>query len=132
MYYLPLAALQLRQAVGRLIRSERHRGVIVISDRKLAGQTALRRSYRETFLGSLDDTPADGSPSLLRPDPVTGERTGGNVVPMAEGWARIWSFLARHGLAQRERAAELSTAGGPGGAHAPSPDSAHPAPGDDA
>ena len=42
-YYLPLAALQLRQAVGRLIRSERHRGVIVISDRKLAGQIALRR-----------------------------------------------------------------------------------------
>ena len=109
MYYLPLAALQLRQAVGRLIRSERHRGVIVISDRKLAGQTALRRSYRETFLGSLDDTPADGSPSLLRPDPVTGERTGGNIVPMAEGWARIWSFLARHGLVPAERATELST-----------------------
>ncbi len=49
-YYLPLAALQLQQAVGRLIRSERHRGVIVISDRKLAGTTALRRAYRNTFL----------------------------------------------------------------------------------
>jgi Rad3-related DNA helicase len=108
-YYLPLAALQLRQAAGRLIRSERHRGVIVISDRKLAGQTALRRAYRETFLGSLDDPSADGSAGLLRPDPVTGERTGGNVVPMAEGWARIWSFLAGHGLLTADRAAELST-----------------------
>ena len=108
MYYLPLAALQLRQAVGRLIRSERHRGVVVISDRKLAGQTALRRMYRETFLGSLDDVSANGLPCLLRPDPVTGERTGGNVVPMTEGWARIWSFLARHGLITAQRAEELS------------------------
>jgi ATP-dependent DNA helicase RecQ len=108
-YYLPLAALQLRQAAGRLIRSERHRGVIVISDRKLAGQTALRRAYRETFLGSLDEPPASGPGGLLRPDPLTGERAGGNVVPMAEGWARIWSFLARHGLLSSDRAGELST-----------------------
>lgn len=109
MYYLPLAALQLRQAVGRLIRSERHQGIIVISDRKLAGQTALRRAYRETFLGSLDDTPSDGSPGLLRPDPVTGERTGGNVVPMADGWARIWSFLASRGMIAAGRVAALTT-----------------------
>ncbi|MEY9937593.1 DEAD/DEAH box helicase [Streptacidiphilus sp. MAP5-3] len=101
-YYLPLAALQLRQAVGRLIRSERHRGVVVISDRKLAGATALRRAYRTTFLGSLED-------GLLVADPVTGERAGGNVVPMADGWERIWRFLARHGLLTAERAAELST-----------------------
>jgi Rad3-related DNA helicase len=109
LYYLPLAALQLRQAVGRLIRSERHRGVIVISDRKLAGQTALRRAYRDVFLGSLDDTPSDGSPSLLRPDPVTGEHAGGNVVTMAEGWSRIWQFLADNGLLDPARAAELQT-----------------------
>jgi len=109
LYYLPLAALQLRQAVGRLIRSERHRGVIIISDRKLAGQTALRRAYRETFLGSLDDTPTDGSRGLLRPDPVTGERTGGNVGTMAEGWSRIWHFLADHNLLDQARAAELQT-----------------------
>jgi len=101
-YYLPLAALQLRQAVGRLIRSERHRGVIVISDRKLAGATALRRAYRQTFLGSLDA-------GLLRDDPDTGETAGGNVVPMAEGWRRIWAFYARHGLLDPARAAELST-----------------------
>jgi RecQ family ATP-dependent DNA helicase len=101
-YYLPLAALQLRQAVGRLIRSERHRGVIVISDRKLAGATALRRAYRRTFLSSLD-------PGLLRDDLDTGEPAGGNVVPMTEGWRRIWAFYARHGLLDAERAAQLST-----------------------
>lgn len=101
-YYLPLAALQLRQAVGRLIRSERHRGVVIISDRKLAGHTALRRAYRQAFLGSLEE-------GLLRDDPVTGERGGGNVVPMAEGWARIWKFFTEHGLLSAERAAQLST-----------------------
>lgn len=100
-YYLPLAALQLRQAVGRLVRSDQHRGVVIISDRKLAGHTALRRAYRETFLGSLD---AD----LLRTDPVTGERTGGNVMPMADAWARIWDFYARNGLLEPARARELS------------------------
>ena len=102
MYYLPMAALQLRQAVGRLIRSERHRGVIVISDRKLAGTTALRRAYRQTFLGSLDA-------GLLKHDPDTGESTGGNITTMAEGWRRIWAFFARHGLLDPRRAAELST-----------------------
>ncbi|MEV6677960.1 DEAD/DEAH box helicase [Streptomyces erythrochromogenes] len=100
-YYIPLAALQLRQAVGRLIRSERHRGVIVISDRKLAGHTALRRAYRRAFLGSLDE-------GLLRPDPRTGEPGGGNVVTMARGWARIWDFYARHGIITPQRALELS------------------------
>ena len=101
-YYLPLAALQLRQAVGRLIRSENHRGVVVISDRKLAGHTALRRAYRETFLGSLDE-------DLLRPDPVTHEAAGGNVLPMTDAWARIWDFYARNGLLDPARAAELAT-----------------------
>ncbi|MGW2205462.1 DEAD/DEAH box helicase [Streptomyces sp. NPDC001774] len=100
-YYIPLAALQLRQAVGRLIRSERHCGVIVISDRKLAGHTALRRAYRRAFLRSLDE-------GLLRPDPRTGELGGGNVVTMAEGWARIWDFYARHGIVTPQRAKELS------------------------
>ncbi|GAA1011316.1 hypothetical protein GCM10009564_31850 [Streptomyces thermogriseus] len=101
-YYLPLAALQLRQAVGRLIRSDRHRGVVVISDRKLAGQNSLRRSYRRAFLGSLDE-------GLQRPDPDTGERGGGNVVTMTEGWRRIWRFLADHGALDPDRAAELCT-----------------------
>ncbi|MFC9096926.1 DEAD/DEAH box helicase [Streptomyces sp. NPDC057072] len=101
-YYLPLAALQLRQAVGRLIRSERHRGVVVISDRKLAGQSSLRRSYRRAFLGSLDG-------GLERTDPDTGEIGGGNVTTMAEGWRRIWGFMASHGALDPARAAELCT-----------------------
>ncbi|WP_198535399.1 DEAD/DEAH box helicase [Streptomyces caatingaensis] len=101
-YYLPLAALQLRQAVGRLIRSERHRGVIVISDRKLGGHTALRRAYRRAFLGSLEE-------GLLRTDPVTGEHGGGNVTTMASGWRRIWQFMARQRLLPADRAAELCT-----------------------
>ncbi|MGQ4420123.1 helicase C-terminal domain-containing protein, partial [Streptomyces sp. SAS_269] len=101
-YYLPLAALQLRQAVGRLIRSDRHRGVVVISDRKLAGHSSLRRSYRRAFLGSLDE-------GLQRPDPDTGDTGGGNVSTMAEGWRRIWEFMAEHGLLDPVRAAELCT-----------------------
>ena len=36
---------------------------------------------------------AASTPDLLRDDPDTGERAGGNVVPMAEGWARIWAVL---------------------------------------
>ncbi|MFE2696945.1 DEAD/DEAH box helicase [Streptomyces mirabilis] len=99
-YYLPLAALQLRQAVGRLIRSDRHRGVVILSDRKLGGHTSLRRAYRRAFLGSLDA-------GLLRPDPVTEETGGGNVVSMADGWRRIWEFMARAGLLDHGRAAEL-------------------------
>ncbi|WP_328548775.1 DEAD/DEAH box helicase [Streptomyces platensis] len=103
-YYLPLAALQLRQAVGRLIRSDRHRGVIVISDRKLAGPGLLRRSYRRAFLGSLDE-------GLTRTDPETGDVGGDNVCTADEGWRRIWRFLARTGLLDSARADELCTAG---------------------
>ena len=99
-YYLPLAALQLQQAIGRLIRSERHRGVVIISDRKLGGQTALRRAYRRTFLGSLD-------PGVLIEDPRTGEVGGGNVVTMHEGWTRTWRFFARQGFITNERLDEL-------------------------
>lgn len=98
-YYLPLAALELRQAVGRLIRSRDHRGVIIISDRKLAGPTRLRRLYREVFLGSLDAG-------------LVGTVQGAeNVVSMAEGWRRIWAFLASEGILDRTRADELSTEG---------------------
>lgn len=94
-YYLPLAALQLQQAVGRLIRSERHHGVVVISDRKLAGNTALRRAYRRIFLGSLD------------PRMLSGEHGAGNVVTMQEGWQRIWNHLADRGLIDSGRLTEL-------------------------
>ncbi|MBB1257857.1 DEAD/DEAH box helicase [Streptomyces alkaliterrae] len=101
-YYLPLAALQLRQAVGRLIRTSWHRGVVVISDRKLAGASSLRRSYRRAFLGSLDD-------GLERPGPDTGDVGGNNVTTMAEGWRRVWQFMAAHALLDQTRAAELCT-----------------------
>ena len=101
-YYLPLAALSLRQAVGRLIRSRAHRGVIIVSDRKLAGPSRLRRLYRQVFLGSLD-------PGLMRTDPETGEQWLGNVGTMREGWKRIFDFLAREEIITPERAAELSS-----------------------
>ena len=101
-YYLPLAALSLRQAVGRLIRSRSHRGVIVISDRKLAGPSRLRRLYRQVFLGSLD-------PGLMRADAETSERWLGNVCTMHEGWRRIFSFFAREGIIPDVEAADLST-----------------------
>ncbi|MGH3261419.1 MAG: DEAD/DEAH box helicase, partial [Trebonia sp.] len=89
-YYLPLAAIELRQAAGRLIRSDRHRGVIVISDRKLSGSTSTRRLYRRVMLESLDE-------GLHRPDPHTGEATGGNVMSMVDGWRQMWEFLASGG-----------------------------------
>jgi superfamily II DNA helicase RecQ/Rad3-related DNA helicase len=101
-YYLPLAAIELRQAVGRLIRGVDHRGVVIVSDSKLAGPSRLRRQYRDIFLGSLDA-------GLLRPDPETGEAAGGNITSMAEGWREIWSFFAGEGLVATERAAELVT-----------------------
>ncbi|SMD24566.1 ATP-dependent DNA helicase, RecQ family [Lentzea albidocapillata] len=101
-YYLPLAALDLRQAVGRLIRNHSGRGVIVISDRKLSGDLPLRRLYREVFLGSLDA-------GLLVADPDTGEVAGGNVLTMRQAWARIWPFLAEVGVLPRQRLSELTT-----------------------
>ncbi len=100
-YYLPLAALSLRQAVGRLIRSREHRGVVIISDRKLSGPTRLRRLYRQVFLGSLD-------PGLMRADSETGEAWLGNVSSMREGWKRIFDFFAREGILDPARADELS------------------------
>lgn len=101
-YYLPLAALELRQAVGRLVRSADHAGVVVISDRKLAGATRQRRVYRRIFLESLEE-------GLLQVDPDSGEPAGANVVPMAEGWRRIWEFLADLGVLERARMETLVT-----------------------
>jgi len=99
-YYLPLAALELRQGIGRLIRGDQHRGVIVISDRRLAGMDQLRRMYRDIFLGSLDQGlhVADGE------DPY-----GGNVVTMRDAWRGIWSFMSELGEVPANRVAELCT-----------------------
>jgi RecQ family ATP-dependent DNA helicase len=99
-YYLPLAAIELRQAVGRLVRTDRHRGVIVISDRKLAGPTRLHRRYRQVFLGSLE--------GLVHDDHTWGIG-GGNLRSMADGWREIWNFLAEdESVLTRARAAELT------------------------
>jgi ATP-dependent DNA helicase DinG len=46
--FLPEAAMALKQGVGRLIRSETDRGVVVIADRRL-----LTRSYGQALLNSL-------------------------------------------------------------------------------
>ena len=89
-YYLPLAALGLRQAVGRLVRTTEHRGVIVISDNKLSGSDSRRRMYRRVFLGSLEDG--------LRVD-VGGDVGAGNVQPMLEGWPKIIAFARDAGIA---------------------------------
>ncbi len=88
-YYLPLAALALRQAVGRLIRSRDHRGVIVISDAKLVGSDARRRMYRRVFLGSLEDG--------LRVD-VDGDVGAGNVAPMVDAWTQVIGFARDAGI----------------------------------
>ena len=47
-YSLPQAVLRLRQGVGRLIRTQRDRGVVVILDRRL-----VSHSYGRVFLSSL-------------------------------------------------------------------------------
>lgn len=99
-YYLPLAAMELRQAVGRLIRSSHHRGLVVISDRKLGGPTRLHRRYRQVFLGSLA--------GFVRDDTTWGPG-GGNLFTMADGWREIWRFLASTGVISYERLAELTT-----------------------
>ncbi len=100
-YYLPLAAIELRQAVGRLIRTAQHRGAVVVTDRKLSGSARLNRLYREVFLGSLD-------PGLAVADAETGERWGGNVVRAHEGWRRIWEFFGQAGVISADRVAQLT------------------------
>jgi RecQ family ATP-dependent DNA helicase len=94
-YYLPLAALGLRQAVGRLIRSTAHRGVVVISDAKLAGNDVRRRLYRRVFLGSLEE-------GLVQS--AGGDIGAGNVLPMTEAWARIISFAADNNIVEADTA----------------------------
>lgn len=95
-YYLPLAALGLRQAVGRLIRSIDHRGVIFISDAKLSGNDARRRMYRRVFLGSLD--------AGLRRD-AGGDVGAGNVVSTAQAWAETIRFAGDNGFLDPDAAA---------------------------
>ncbi|MHB1518238.1 MAG: DEAD/DEAH box helicase [Acidimicrobiales bacterium] len=97
-YYLPLAALGLRQAVGRLIRSTAHRGVIVISDSKLAGNDARRRMYRRVFLGSLEK-------GLV--EDVGGDTGAANVLPMTRAWAKAIAFGVDSGFIDGDQVAEV-------------------------
>jgi len=102
-YYLPLAALDLRQAVGRLIRNAGSRGIVVISDRKLTGDLPLRRLYRQIFLGSLDAGLHIADPT----DPT--DICGGNVVRGTQAWRTIWTFLTANGLLDAATLSALTT-----------------------
>ena len=97
-YYLPMAVMDLRQGVGRLIRSQHHRGVIVIGDRKLGLPGRLNALYRNLFLGSLD--------SDLVPNAAGDYRE--NLFTMADGWREIWSFFAKTPPLTQGRVDELN------------------------
>jgi ATP-dependent DNA helicase DinG len=53
-YSVPEAILKLRQGVGRLIRSSRDRGLVVILDNRI-----LTRRYGKLFLAALPDAPVE-------------------------------------------------------------------------
>ena len=53
-YSVPEAVLKLRQGVGRLIRSEKDRGIVAILDNRI-----VTRRYGRAFLGSLPDAPVE-------------------------------------------------------------------------
>ena len=57
-YQLPQAAMALKQGVGRLIRRETDRGVLVICDVRL-----LQMGYGRSLLASLPSMPLLGQPS---------------------------------------------------------------------
>ena len=53
-YSVPEAVIKLRQGVGRLIRSSRDRGMVVILDNRV-----VTRRYGRTFLDALPDAPIE-------------------------------------------------------------------------
>ena len=53
-YSVPEAVIKLRQGVGRLIRSSRDRGMVVILDNRV-----VTRRYGKTFLEALPDGPIE-------------------------------------------------------------------------
>jgi ATP-dependent DNA helicase DinG len=61
-HVLPRTSIQLQQGVGRLIRSVRDRGVVVILDRRLRD-----KPYGRYLLGSLPPMPVDSSLDSIRP-----------------------------------------------------------------
>lgn len=67
-YAVPQAILRFKQGFGRLIRSRRDRGIVVVLDRRI-----LSRSYGAAFLNSLP-------PCTLRTGPIA------TVGPVAREW----------------------------------------------
>jgi ATP-dependent DNA helicase DinG len=61
-HVLPRTSIQLQQGVGRLIRSVKDRGVVVILDRRLRD-----KPYGRYLLGSLPPMPVDSSLDAIRP-----------------------------------------------------------------
>ena len=53
-YSVPEAVIKLRQGVGRLIRSSRDRGMVVILDNRV-----VTRRYGRAFLAALPDAPVE-------------------------------------------------------------------------
>ena len=60
-YQLPQAVIALEQGVGRLIRDEQDRGVLMICDPRL-----LRRNYGRLFMHSLPPMPLTRDPAAVR------------------------------------------------------------------
>lgn len=53
-YSVPEAVLKLRQGVGRLIRSSRDRGIVVILDNRV-----VTKRYGRAFLEALPEAPVE-------------------------------------------------------------------------
>ena len=62
-YSVPEAVIKLRQGVGRLIRSNRDRGMVVILDNRV-----VTRRYGRTFLEALPDAPIEIVDQSLKDD----------------------------------------------------------------
>jgi ATP-dependent DNA helicase DinG len=60
-YQLPTAVITLKQGIGRLIRDQNDRGVLVLCDPRLRS-----KAYGRVFLGSLPDMPRTSDPADVR------------------------------------------------------------------
>src|SRR5439155_12210047 len=60
-YQIPEAIIQLKQGLGRLIRSRTDRGILALLDKRI-----LTKSYGRTFLESLPPAPLTHNPEELR------------------------------------------------------------------
>ncbi len=62
-YSVPEAVLKLRQGVGRLIRSSRDRGIVVILDNRV-----VTKRYGRAFLEALPEAPLEIINERLEPE----------------------------------------------------------------